>query len=129
MVDKYFEQAVKNIDYFMSKCQAGLLINECKYNNDLTARCDGAIPWYTFKLLDATIQEVTFEIVLPAIDTFDDNTVIYRDEFKWTVKKLGITDEMVISKLEERVEKHDDDRQEAEDWLVKYKKEIEEDKE
>lgn len=128
MVDQYFEQAVKNIDYFMSKCSAKLLINGCSYSNHWTVRFGGKVPWYTFKLIDARIQEVTFEISLPATEDFNDDNIIYRDEFKWTVNKLLITDDYIISRLEDQIEKCNDDKSQSEDWLDKYKLSIDKDR-
>jgi hypothetical protein len=50
-MDKYFEQAIKNINYYIGKCKVDLSINECKYDKYWTQRFGGA--WYTFKLIES----------------------------------------------------------------------------
>lgn len=74
-MDRHFEQAVKNIQTYIDKCGTKLLINGCEYDKSWTFRYKE--PWYTFKVAEQNSQDIEFEVSLPAIENFHDETIIY----------------------------------------------------
>lgn len=118
-MDKYFEQASKNIQTYIDKCPIELFVNECKFDTYWSGRYKE--PWYSFILVEKKKQEIGFTVSLPAIDDFDDETIIYLDGSKWYVKNALITKEWVIGRIEGKIEKCNDDKEYYESLLKKYK--------
>lgn len=118
-MDKYFMRAIKNIETYIDKCGIELFINECKYDTNWSYRHKE--PWYTFKLVDKTIQEIEYEVSLPATEDFHDETIIYLDGSKWYVKNALITKKTILWSIEGKIEKLADDKEYYETLLNKCK--------
>jgi hypothetical protein len=74
-MDKNFIQAVENIKIYIDKCGMNLLINECRYDKSWSYKYKEH--WYTFKVVDENSQDIEYEVSLPAIKDFHDETIIY----------------------------------------------------
>lgn len=118
-MDRHFEQAVKNIQKYIDKCGMEILVNECKFDEYWTSRYKE--PWYTFKVADENSQNLEYEVSLPAIENFHDETIIYLNGSKWYVKNALITKDTIIGTLEGNIEKCNEDKEYYEDLINKYK--------
>jgi hypothetical protein len=118
-MDRHFEQAVINIQKYIDNCGRKILINECKFDEYWTSRYKE--PWYTFKVAEENSQDIEYEVSLPAIEDFHDETIIYLNSSKWYVKNALITKDTIIGTLEGNIEKCNEDKEYYEDLINKYK--------